>query len=80
MRFYYNVFAKILIYTFTKYFPEYPSVSCIFCVFCNLEDRSMLLHFESKLALFCDRIQPRTSVSMPTCGIPFESYFQHAVL
>ena len=33
-------FAKILIYTFTKYFPEYTSVSCIFVVFCNWEDRS----------------------------------------
>ena len=46
----------------------------------RVEGRSMLLHFESKLALFCDRIQPRTSVYMPICGIPFESYFQQAVL
>ena len=40
LRLYYDVFANILIYTFTKYFPEYTSVTCIFGVFCNWEDRS----------------------------------------
>ena len=33
-----GVFARIC--TFTKYFPEYTTVSCIFWVFCNWEDRS----------------------------------------